>query len=57
MDGFPTPVRTTRGTPASGWLDLSKLALCCRPAQSTINDFLFVRFSGLYVQRRLRGEG
>ncbi|MCC5635181.1 hypothetical protein LC593_04795 [Nostoc sp. CHAB 5844] len=26
MGGFPAPVRTTGGTPASGWLDLRQLS-------------------------------
>ncbi|OUL28671.1 hypothetical protein BV372_24285, partial [Nostoc sp. T09] len=33
--GFPTPVRTTGGTPASGWLDLSKLSVGVPPVDAS----------------------
>ncbi|BAY89288.1 hypothetical protein FDUTEX481_04733 [Tolypothrix sp. PCC 7601] len=34
VGGFPTPVRTTGGTPASGWLDLRELALGFQPTSA-----------------------
>jgi hypothetical protein len=40
MGGSPTPVRTTGGTPASGWLDLCKVSVTQRRREAFSASFV-----------------